>query len=423
VPVQLPGGVPIGIQVPEVKLPKRADKPSDQTASSQIKVPLVAVDGTLREMEEKAIFVEVSGKRVLRFRLLVKTEFRGKDGQPIRDSLLKPGDQLTIQANQVDPETALRVILARSGTPAERTAAARPFDKQSAQTPADTDMHPAGSLEVAPPPTAPTSAPAPAPAPAPADPPVAPRDTDIATIHSIAGGAMDEIVTDAKVAADAFNEQLPNFLVEQATSRYYSNTSPADWKLIDVVTMQVRSVNGKEEYSNVLVNGRPSSQPLEKSGSWSTGEFVLTLQDILSPYTGAAFERHGEDTIGGRDAYVYTYTVRKENSHWVLQGPAGQSDAPAYKGRLWIDKELHRVLRIEQQAVGISTALPHDKAECTVEYGFVSIDGKSYLLPVHSANLACERGKAACTRNDIDFRNYRKFTAESNVTFGKLFSK
>jgi hypothetical protein len=426
IPVRLPGGVPVGIPVPQVNLPKRGskdDKPADKSGADGVKMALVGVDGALRELGEKDLFLETSGKRLLRFRLLVKTEFRNKQGDSVRDSLLKPGDQLTIQANKVDPETALRVVLVRDGTPAERTAAARPFDHTAAQTPADADMHPAGSIEVAGASTTPAPAPATAELAAPPAEPSRPdleRNSDAPTLPKNPGGASDDIIADAKAAADAFTGELPNFLVEQATTRYYSNTALTQWKPTDVVTAEVRCVDGKEEYGNILVNGRPARQPIEKTGAWSTGEFVTTLQDIFSPYSAAAFVRRGEDTMDGRAAYLYDFTVRQPNSHWVLVGPDGRSEAPSYTGRLWIDKEHHRVLRIEQRAAAISSALPYDKAESTLDYGFVGIDGKSYLLPVRGENLACQRGRADCTRNVIAFRNYRKFTADSSVTFGKL---
>ena len=426
VPVRLPGGVPIGIPVPEVKLPKRGskdDKPADNSAAGSVKMAFVGVDGALRELREKDLFIETSGKRLLRFRLLVKTEFRNKAGEPVRDSLLKPGDQLTIQANKVDPETALRVVLIRDGTPAERTAAGRPFDHEAAQTPVEGDMRPAGTIEVAGASTTPAaSEPAPGPGPAEASRPGLDRAADAPTLPPDPGGTVDDVIADASAAADTFTRELPNFLVQQETTRYYSNAVPARWISTDVVTAEVRCVDGKEEYNNILLNGRPPRQPVEKTGAWSTGEFVTTLQGIFSPYTAAAFVRHGEDSIAGRAAYIYDFSVRQAGSHWVVVGPDGRHEAPPYTGRLWIDKERHRVLRMEQRSSVISSVLPYDKAESTLEYGFVSIDGKSYLLPLHSENLACMRGRADCTRNEIAFRNYRKFTADSNVTFGKQWT-
>ena len=425
VPIRLPGGVPVAVPVPEVKLPKRGSK-DDKTANSgdTVKMALLGVDGALRELGEKDLYLEVSGKRLLRFRLLVKTEFRNKQGEPVRDSLLKAGDQLTVQVNKIDPETALRVLLVREGTQTERTAGARPFDHASAQTPVEADMHSAGTVEVA------NANPAPAP-PAPGEPaagaaeaahPNLDESLDTATLPKNTGGPTDDIIADAKAAADAFTRELPNFLVQQATTRYYSNSVPARWMATDVVTAEVRCVDGKEEYTNILVNGRTTQQPIEKTGAWSTGEFVITLQDLFSPYTGAAFVRHGEETLGGRAAYVYDYSVRQAGSHWVLVGPDGRHEAPPYTGRVWLDREQHRVLRIEQRTSAITSALPYENAESTLEYGFVNIDGKSYLLPVASENMACLRGRADCTRNRIEFRNYRKFTTDSNVTFGKQWT-
>ena len=421
VPVQLPGGIPVGIPVPQVHLPKRGPK-GDNSGPDSAKIALIGVDGTLRELRERDLFIDISGKRLLRFRLLVKTEFRNKQGEPVRDSLLKPGDQVTVQANKMDPETVLRVVLVRDGTPAERTAAALPFDHSAAQAPVEADMHPAGSIEVA------TASQTPAPVPSTSEPVAGPVEAshpsmepaaDAATLPPPTSGPVDDVIADARAAADSFLTEMPSFLVQQATTRYYSNAFPARWMATDVVTAEVRCVDGKEDYSNILINGRPTNRPIEKTGAWSTGEFVTTLQDLFSPYTAASFVRHGEETIAGRVAYVYDFSVRQAGSHWVIVGPDGRHEAPPYTGRVWIDKERHRVLRMEQRSSAISSALPYDKAESTLDYGFVSIDGKSYLLPVHSENQACMRGRADCTRNEIAFQNYHKFTAESNVTFGK----
>jgi hypothetical protein len=371
------------------------------------------------------MFIDISGKRLLRFRLLVRTEFRNKQGEPVRDSLLKPGDQLTVQANKMDPETALRVVLVRDGTPAERTAAAFPFDRSAAQVPVEADMRPAGSIEVA------NASPGPSPAPSTSEPAAAPVEVnhpgteppaDAGSPPPAPGGPVDDVIADAGVAADSYLREMPNFLVQQSTTRYYSNAVPARWMATDVVTAEVRCVDGKEEYSNILINGRPANRPIEKTGAWSTGEFVTTLQDLFSPYTAASFVRHGEETIAGRPAYIYDFNVRQAGSHWVIVGPDGRHEAPPYTGRVWIDKERHRVLRMEQRSSAISSALPYDKTESTLEYGVVNIDGKNYLLPVHGENLACMRGRADCTRNEIAFQNYRKFMAESNVSFGKLWT-
>jgi hypothetical protein len=429
VPMRLPGGVPVGVPVPQIKLPKRKPKADNDKEASKtgddLKMLLRGVDGALREIGEKDLFVEVGGRRLFRFRLLAKTQFRDKAGKPIRDSLLKPGDQISVHVNADDPETALRVILSRAGTPEERTAAARPFDHSAAQTASDTDTHPVGAIEVA------GGEPG-AGAPPDFDPgrprlqrrpegvpqkDAEPAAQDLTATYS---PPVDDVIEDARLASALFSQGLPNFVVQQFTTRYLSETLPAQWRAVDVVSADVACVNGKEEYKNILVNGRPSQRPIEKTGAWSTGEFITTLEDILSPMTAAAFRRAGEDHIFNRPALVYSFSVRKTNSHWGIVAQDGRVEKPAYTGTLWIDKEFHRVLRIEQRTDALSPGFPIDRAESTLEYDFVRIESKSHLLPVHSENLGCMRGTLQCSRNEIAFRNYRKFNADTNITFDQF---
>jgi hypothetical protein len=415
VPMQLPGGIPVA--VPPLQLPKRGSKDAKQGDTA--KVALLGVGGTLRELREKDLFLDTGKQRLLRFRMLAKTEFRNKAGEPVRDSLLKPGDQLEVQANKIDPETAVRVVLIRAGTPAERTAAELPFDHDSAHTPVEADMRPAGTMD------APTGSPAePPPATDSAPPPHRPDlEREEGNRPPAAPGAgsnpADPVIGAARRAAEAFLEQIPNFVVHQLTTRYRSFSNGAQWRADGVVTADVICVDDREEYRNILVDGRPSPNPVEKTGAWSTGEFVTTLRDVLSPETDAAFVRSGDDRIVGRDAYRYNYTVRKANSHWQIVNPDGRSVSPGYHGTVWIDKDSRRVLRLEMGTTDFPAGFTYDKAESTLDYDFVRIGSGSFLLPVKSANLACMSGTASCMKNEIDFRNYRKFTAESEVTFGK----
>src|SRR5262249_40490182 len=106
----------------------------------ETKTNVSPVDGTLRRLGEKDLLLQTNPKRVLRFRVLAKTQFRDKQGQPIRDSLLHPGDQLTVQANPDDQETALRVVLVRAGSDGERAAAEKPVDEAVVREPRPEDF-------------------------------------------------------------------------------------------------------------------------------------------------------------------------------------------------------------------------------------------------------------------------------------------
>ncbi|HTS25105.1 MAG TPA: hypothetical protein VMH81_04485 [Bryobacteraceae bacterium] len=443
-PTRLPGGVPVGLPVPEVKLPKKDSK----SKNDDTRMTLSSVDGTFRRMGEKDLLLQAAHQRILRFRLLAKTRFLSKDGDPIRDSLLHPGDQLSVSVNPDDVETALRVTLLRAGTPAERGAAEDRVDEAAVHTPRTGDFgkpHTVSARDKSSEPEVTTSdaepskpepsaapaarADAPAesgaatargsapPAPAPADAPASSSGASIANMSDT------QILAEARSASSAYTAGLPNFLAEQATTRYFSAGLPARWETIDVVTADVAYVNGKEDYRNLKINGIPTNRPPEHSGTWSTGEFSTTLEDVLSPITNARFRRRGDDRIAGRSALVYDYTVAQATSHWTMVAPDGRQYNPAYTGSVWIDKETRRVLRIEQTTSSLPGDFPINSAECVLVYGFAKIDQRSYLLPATSENIGCMRGSGTCSRNVIVFQNYRKFETESNVKFDKFVAK
>lgn len=228
----------------------------------------------------------------------------------------------------------------------------------------------------------------------------------------------DPIIDETREEAFAFTESLPNYIVKQFTTRYQSDSASrgrTSWQALDIVTADVVAENGKESYRNLMVNGKPSKN-VQQTGSWSEGEFSSTLQAILSPASDALFTNKRSTTIVNRPAYRYDYSIQQPRSSWLVEA-SGSRYRPAYGGAIWIDKETSRVLRIEMSARNIPREFPLDQVESTVDYDFVLIGDKKFLLPTHSEALSCERGTSACTRNVIDFRNYKKFGADENITF------
>lgn len=231
----------------------------------------------------------------------------------------------------------------------------------------------------------------------------------------------DPLIEKAREAAESFSETLPNYICQQFTARFLNTSHITSWAAQDVISAEVIYENGRESYRNLAINGKAVKKNMEElSGAWSTGEFGTLLRDLFSPATAAEFRlRRDSTTIAGMAAAIYDYQVKRENSHWRVQAPS-QSVFPAYKGSVWIDKKNGRVLRIEQQARSVPSEFPFDTIETSSDYEYVRIGGtQQFLLPVHSENLMCQRGTNTCSRNTIDFRNYKKYSGESSITFDK----
>lgn len=320
--------------------------------------------------------------------------------------LLSLGLQWTAFSMVQEPDDPGPPTLKR-GKPAEKKAPAKPAAKQPK------------------PPTAPaasgTAAPA-APAAESAVPPksASPASSDRGAAQPVATVPVDpknELLNRARDATYSFTEKLPNYYCQQFTTRFFSNTNPPNWRAEDVVSTTVIYEDGREQYRNIQINGRPAAQKMEQlPGAWSTGEFGTILNNIFATATAADFRFRNQSTASGRPASVYDFDVTKANSAWEVRSN-NQLILPAYHGSIWIDKESARVLRIEMQAVRMPESFPLDTVELSVDYDFVRIGTQNYLLPARTENLSCQRGSSMCSRNVTDFRNYRKYSAESTITF------
>jgi hypothetical protein len=229
----------------------------------------------------------------------------------------------------------------------------------------------------------------------------------------------DPLVRRAANAAMDFTETLPNYVCQEVVTRYVSQTSPASWQAQDIVTSEVVYENGKEDYRNITVGGRPFHGSMEETGgSWSEGEFGTILINLFNPGTAAEFHYLQDSRVNGVNAKKYSLEVTHANSHWSVTMDA-QQYTPGYTGNVWIDPATGRVLRIEMFAHNFPGGFPTDHVESATDYEYVRLGGtEQFLLPTHSETLSCQRGSSLCSKNTIDFRNYRKFEGQSTVTFG-----
>jgi hypothetical protein len=232
-----------------------------------------------------------------------------------------------------------------------------------------------------------------------------------------AGNPHVMLIERAREEAATFLETLPNYVCQEQTTRYVSETRQPSWNVVDVVSAEVVYDDHQESYRNLQINGRPTKKAPEDSGAWSTGEFGTILGNLFAPQSATDFKYVQEDTIAHRAASVFDFKVLRVRASWKIWVP-GQYILPAYKGSVWIDKQTAQVLRIEMQAKDVPEGFPEISVETAVEYDTISLGApEKFLLPVHAEALSCWRSSNECQRNVIEFRNYHKFTGESVIKF------
>jgi len=459
----------------------RRGKNTDSTPGKGRKdnaLPVITTTGILRVIAGNQFVIEADDHRIIWYKSGDKMTVQ-KDGKPVELSSFATADHITVDsiADDMGFFTATGVTFNKAGTAREQEQARRTWDlpNLSAKKPVpgkhgdDDDDRPtlrrgtepsAAASPAAPPPAAPAPAESGAvdappatevrpsdPRPDPDDPgrpeirrgKPAPRESasnrepepasaipgsNSAPLPANAEPAPeiipvqeDPIIVKAKEAAAEYTGTLPDFFCRQLTTRYESDRPKAPWQALDTISADLAYENGSESYTNVKLGNKPQKSMEDVGGAWSTGEFSSLLDALFDPASATVFRKGAADTINGRSATTFKFEVTREHSNWRISD-GGQLYYPAYRGTIWIDRETSRVLRLEKETRNMPLLFPLVKVEEAVDYDFVRLaTPKPFLLPTVAEVLACDQGSSRCTRNRIEFRNYRKFGAESGITF------
>jgi hypothetical protein len=242
---------------------------------------------------------------------------------------------------------------------------------------------------------------------------------DDSLLGDLAADNQPELLRKAHQVNMEFITHLPNFVCQQFTTRYERENRIAGWQAKDIVSATVVYESRKEHYENIKINSRPASQDMmAMKGTRSTGEFGSFLEGLFARDVNAEFRYLHAESFRQVHTKVFSYTVKRENTDWTIS-EGGQSIEPAYSGRVWIDSETGRVMRIERQADNIPEAFPLSMVEQTLDYDAVMLGGRKVLLPVESSNLMCIRSSRFCSKNVIQFRDYKEFRGDASITFDK----
>jgi hypothetical protein len=222
-------------------------------------------------------------------------------------------------------------------------------------------------------------------------------------------------------------EEMPDFVVKQVITRSEAFAGTGNWRPYDnlVIAVSYSSEKG-EQYRVMAKNGAPV-QDAAQSGSYSGldgatsgGEFVEDLQRIFKPESRTKFDFLTTDTIRGRRALVYEYEIAIENNKEGgvgLKGPTFQYSPAGQKGRIWIDRDAHRVLRIEYQLTNIEPNFAVKAVTKSIDYDMIEISGDKYLLPTISdfRGTVEQSGRRFESRNLIRFRSYQKYGTDVKI--------
>lgn len=231
------------------------------------------------------------------------------------------------------------------------------------------------------------------------------------------------LVERARQKALAYAQSLPDFVATEIIRRYTCRQGRGfETRPADSLTVQLRDFQHKEEHKLMLFNGEPTSVPFESlEGLVGSGEFGSTISAIFQPESRTNFRWLKWKTVRDRRAAVFAYVVDAAHSRYVLSSKIEGRTATAtvsYSGTVECDAENGEVLHLEYAADHIPKELHLGYAATSVDYAFADIGGRDYLLPSRSETEL--HGSDQWVKNVIEFREYRKFSADSSVDFGPV---
>ncbi len=235
-----------------------------------------------------------------------------------------------------------------------------------------------------------------------------------------------ELLAQTRKATLGAADKMPDYLVKEQIVRYVAEGSTRNWRPDDHLTVAVSyRQSAGEDYKLLSINGVPPSEnqnyEMKLGGTTSTGEYVSVLRELFSPESRAEFNPVDTDTLRGRRTIIYEYEVKKEFSHstltWGDRGSTTLRTIAGYRGRIWVDREQNRILRLEQISTEIEPGFPITAASQVIDYDWVTINQQQHLLPSHASVELTDKGRGQTTqsRNDILFRGYRKFGTEVKI--------
>ena len=235
-----------------------------------------------------------------------------------------------------------------------------------------------------------------------------------------------ELLERSRKATLGAAETMPDYLVKQQIARSHAYGQSKNWAVYDRLSIAVSyRQSAGEDYKLLSINGMPATQDqsygMKLGGTTSTGEYVTALSDLFKPESRAEFNMVDTDTLRGRRTIIYEYEVKKQFSRqtlgWGEGGALRQQTIAGYRGRIWVDRENNRVLRLEEISTEIDPGFPITAANTLIDYEWVAINEKEHLLPSRAVVqlTSRDRGQTEETRNEILFRGYHKFGAEVKI--------
>lgn len=232
--------------------------------------------------------------------------------------------------------------------------------------------------------------------------------------------AKKEVLAEAREFALNYVKSLPDFICLQATRRSVDNHfeigSEGSWSFQDRLAEKLTFFDHKENYELLQYNENSTVGKTWESvgGSMSRGEWASLMANVFEPSTHTDFQWLRWGNLDSSLMHVFQYRVDREYSQETISYQNDQKITAGFHGLVYVQNGVNVVRRITV-VPDIPPSFPIQDIDQQIDYNYQPIGEQTHLLPTYS-RVVMRVGHQA-SMNEIDWRQYRKYSADSTIRF------
>jgi hypothetical protein len=219
-----------------------------------------------------------------------------------------------------------------------------------------------------------------------------------------------------------YASSLPDFFCTETVHRYedLKLKEKQKWELKDTLTLKLSYFEHVEDYKLTAINGKRTYRSYEEmGGAQSQGEFGSLLLSIFRDAPKDRFVWDHWTTLRKRPTHVFSFVIKLQDSEYTVHFAASWHQPATTRsgqhGFIYVDRDTNRVVRVYAEADGIPDDFPVTNVSTLLDYDFVDVGGRQFLLPLRAlVRMGTHRIQ---TRNEVAFEGYRKFSSDTNITY------
>ena len=229
-----------------------------------------------------------------------------------------------------------------------------------------------------------------------------------------------QVLDAAREYAQNYAKTLPDFICLEVNRRYldrhYKPGAEGSWAISDRLAEKLTYFDQKEKYELISRNDDSLFGKSADSvgGALSRGDFGTLIREIFEPGSDAQFHWERWGNLDGHLFHVYTYSIDQPHSRETIDYNRSQQVTPGFHGEVFVEKGPNVIWRITVEPEP-PASFPIQNIFERLDYRYTEISGQKFLLPVTGQIIMKADGVG--TKNEIEFRSYRKYSADTTITF------